>query len=205
MATLSGSRAFRLRGVIGVVLIAPVLLAILVSYPLIRPGSGWNLVMDIVGWGCYVTYVLFRIWAMLFLGGRKDSQLQTEGPYSITRNPLYVGSLFFALAVAFLFKSLLVAGMIVIIGIVYQRGVITAEEKVLEGFFGDAFREYCRRTPRFWPKLSLHHAPATVTVNLKDFKVEMRRQLMAAFLPIAAQAITYLRSQPGWPHWFMIP
>ncbi|TIL80128.1 MAG: isoprenylcysteine carboxylmethyltransferase family protein, partial [Mesorhizobium sp.] len=36
--------------------------------------------------------VVGRLWSTLYIGGRKSSEVVTGGPYSITRNPLYVFS-----------------------------------------------------------------------------------------------------------------
>ncbi|MGO7726914.1 hypothetical protein ACC713_12320 [Rhizobium johnstonii] len=32
--------------------------------------------------------IIGRIWSTIYIGGRKNSALVTQGPYSITRNPL---------------------------------------------------------------------------------------------------------------------
>ncbi|HEY9212134.1 MAG TPA: isoprenylcysteine carboxylmethyltransferase family protein, partial [Ancylobacter sp.] len=37
--------------------------------------------------------VIGRLWATLYIGGRKNASLVTAGPYSITRNPLYCFSI----------------------------------------------------------------------------------------------------------------
>ncbi len=46
-------------------------------------------------WGITAIFVAIagRAWVLLYIGGRKNSELVTYGPYSITRNPLYVFSL----------------------------------------------------------------------------------------------------------------
>ncbi|TGS89835.1 isoprenylcysteine carboxylmethyltransferase family protein, partial [bacterium M00.F.Ca.ET.177.01.1.1] len=36
--------------------------------------------------------IVGRLWSTLYIGGRKSSEVVTGGPYSITRNPLYVFS-----------------------------------------------------------------------------------------------------------------
>jgi protein-S-isoprenylcysteine O-methyltransferase Ste14 len=41
---------------------------------------------------------LIRVYAALFIGGWKNQRLAAVGPYAMTRNPLYVGSLFATLA-----------------------------------------------------------------------------------------------------------
>jgi peroxiredoxin len=82
------------------------------------------------------------------VGGVKDKVLQTTGPYSITRNPLYVGGFCFALSIAFFLKSSSLALLTLAASAAYVRWVVPAEEEVLESIFGEAFREYKRRTPR---------------------------------------------------------
>ena len=82
---------------------------------------------------------------------RKDEQLATTGPYSVTRNPLYLGS------------SLLAAGFIIagfsiwaglLVGIyfgVFYYAVIRNEEQDLRKHFGAQFEAYAARVPLFFP------------------------------------------------------
>jgi protein-S-isoprenylcysteine O-methyltransferase Ste14 len=83
---------------------------------------------------------------------RKDEQLATTGPYSVTRNPLYLGS-------AILAAGFIVAGYSVwaglIVGLyftVFYTAVIRNEEADLHKLFGSAFEEYTARVPVFFPR-----------------------------------------------------
>jgi protein-S-isoprenylcysteine O-methyltransferase Ste14 len=83
---------------------------------------------------------------------RKDEQLATTGPYSVTRNPLYLGS-------AILAAGFIVAGYSVwaglIVGLyfaVFYTAVIRNEEADLRKLFGAAFEEYAARVPVFFPR-----------------------------------------------------
>jgi len=205
MRKLEDSYAFRLRGKIGKALFAPALIAIIFSRPLIEDGSIADLAMYVTGWLFFTLYMMFRLWATLYVGGRKDSELQTEGPYSITRNPLYVGTFCLALSTACFYKSLSLIVLILIGFIIYSRLVIKAEEGVLEDIFGEQFRRYCERTPRFFPSFARYHSPDTVTVKLIGLRTELKRLWMSVLVPITAAIISRLHTIPSWPDWFRLP
>jgi protein-S-isoprenylcysteine O-methyltransferase Ste14 len=84
---------------------------------------------------------------------RKDEQLAIAGPYSVTRNPLYLGSAI--LAAGFIIAGYsLWAGLIVgLYFAVFYYAVIRNEEADLRKRFGAPFDEYAARVPLFFPSL----------------------------------------------------
>jgi protein-S-isoprenylcysteine O-methyltransferase Ste14 len=102
---------------------------------------------------------LIRIWAAGYID--KGKALATAGPYSITRNPLYIGSLIMGLGV-------LVAGrlywFLIPFGILYLLlyiPVMKREEQELRQGYGDAFIAYAGRVPRFFPSFRPASGPAS--------------------------------------------
>jgi len=80
-----------------------------------------------------------RVWASLYLGGRKNATLVQAGPYSLCRNPLYFFSAVGALGIAIQSHRVLVAlALLLFLLVVYTR-TIRAEERRLAATFGDAF------------------------------------------------------------------
>ena len=61
---------------IGIIFLFPIGVAISFSYPMIKEDSFLDLLLDGLGWGLFLTYIAFRLWATLYIGGRKDKQLQ---------------------------------------------------------------------------------------------------------------------------------
>jgi protein-S-isoprenylcysteine O-methyltransferase Ste14 len=77
----------------------------LTSYPFVPEGALLYGVMEAVAFMFYLAGLGFRFWATLYLGGRKGSSVIAEGPYSVCRNPLYLGSFLLAIASAFFIQS----------------------------------------------------------------------------------------------------
>jgi protein-S-isoprenylcysteine O-methyltransferase Ste14 len=83
---------------------------------------------------------------------RKDAELTTTGPYSYTRNPLYLGSAVLALGFAIAGRN---AWMLLVLGVFFIAvywPVIRSEEEFLRGRFPE-FDAYAREVPRFFPRL----------------------------------------------------
>lgn len=80
---------------------------------------------------------------------RPTTALVTEGIFRRTRNPLYVGIIITQYAVALIFALDWLLLLIVPNWIVLHFAVVTREERYLERKFGDAYRRYKERVPRY--------------------------------------------------------
>lgn len=204
LGTVRSAFGFRHRGSIGVALLVPFGLAALLSAPALAANSIAALSLTAAGWMAFLVYAGFRVWATLHVGGHKDRELQTEGPYSLCRNPLYLGSFAFAIAVTCFLKSVTFGAALLPAVLLYLQYVVRAEEHFLELRFQEDYRAYCRRTPRFWPRWSALRTPAFVRVDLKRLKQEAVRLGRAGLFIIALQALVQLRGAAWWPHWFTL-
>jgi protein-S-isoprenylcysteine O-methyltransferase Ste14 len=85
---------------------------------------------------------------------RKNRELAVSGPYAFTRNPLYVGNFLIGLGfVIMVNRPVLVAVFGILFALIYSA-LIREEEAVLAERFGDAYRDYLKRVPRFFPRLA---------------------------------------------------
>jgi Phospholipid methyltransferase len=83
---------------------------------------------------------------------RKHESLATSGPYEWTRNPLYFGSMVLGAGFLLATASWIAAAVAVLYVLVFYPGVIGREEEELRAEYGQAFDDYARRVPRFWPR-----------------------------------------------------
>ena len=78
--------------------------------------------------------------------------LITEGILKRVRNPMYLGILFIYLAFICLTISIISMVLFVIIIILYNR-MVNYEESILEQLFGEEYKEYKKKVPKWMPKL----------------------------------------------------
>jgi protein-S-isoprenylcysteine O-methyltransferase Ste14 len=102
---------------------------------------------------------LFRVWGTAYIGGSvvqsqsmHAQNIVAAGPYRYLRNPLYLGSFLFALAMAVLMPPSGAVFVAVAIGLQLIR-LILREESFLATQQGEAYREYKRQVPRLFPSL----------------------------------------------------
>jgi len=90
---------------------------------------------------------------------RKNKELSTKGPYSLSRNPLYLGTFFIASGVMiqitsadFIRNILLWAFIVISFSYIYYK-TIKSEEKFLSEKFGDVFKNYIQSVPCLIPNV----------------------------------------------------
>jgi len=119
---------------------------------------------------------LGRMWCSLYIAGYKDQVLITQGPYSMTRNPLYFFSAFGALGVGFCTETFTFPVLLLTVMILYYPLVVRKEERRLRERFGREFDDYAHRVPVFFPDFSLFSEPDTCVVK----PVVYRRHMFSA-------------------------
>lgn len=125
--------------------------------------------------------IAFR-WSAMYVGGRKWRALVTERPYCIVRNPLYVGSFLRALSVGCFLKSIVVLSTVVL--------VISSAERQLKTFFGDAYREYRRRTPGRIPAASQFNTSPLTGYQERRTRPVLKSRLSLAFVLMITVSVT---------------
>ena len=120
----------------------------------------WNFDVALAGAVLLVASTLLALWARWTLGTmwssiptvRQHHLLRTDGPYRITRHPIYTGILGMLLGSAMIvgFGPLLLA-LVVFGGIFAYR--IPREEQLMIETFGDRYVRYQHQVPRLIPFL----------------------------------------------------
>ncbi len=95
--------------------------------------------------------VALRAWSAGYI--RKNQELTQTGPYAMTRNPLYLGSLLITLGFGLASGSLYIAAFLLVAFLAIYLPTITAEELYLRANFS-AFDAYATRVPRLLPSFS---------------------------------------------------
>ncbi len=156
------------------------------------PAVGY--ILDAVAYVLVVLGMLTRLWSTLYIGGRKDEELQVIGPYSIVRNPLYVGSALLGLGLSCISGNPLVLLIVVIYFTVQYRITIRHEERALTALFGEIFTAYMQRVPSFIPQLALFDPTPPDTINLGPLYKEIRHSLFYLIVILLWQTVTALQT-----------
>jgi protein-S-isoprenylcysteine O-methyltransferase Ste14 len=142
------------------------LYAVVLSVVLQTPQAEWRWITVDVPWLRALGLVLlvlataFTLWARVVLGTmwsstavvKQDHTLRTDGPYRVTRHPIYTGML------GMLVGTALLGGVgrwavVLAVGVVYAAVKIRAEERLLGAEFPEDYPRYRERVPQLVPGL----------------------------------------------------
>jgi protein-S-isoprenylcysteine O-methyltransferase Ste14 len=149
-------------------------------------------------WGGYLLILAglaIRIWSTMYIGQRKSKELITEGPFSMSRNPLYVGSFFVVIGIALSLVNyvLLLAALFITVPLHFI--VVLSEEEHLMELFGKQYAEYKRRTPRFWFRISNFRTSDQITVSPRSIYRVTAESSMVLMIPVIEDIIELLHDK----------
>jgi len=177
----------------------------LLSSPRIIPGSVLNDRLIGAAYALLFLGVLLRIWSIAYIHSRKTIAVVTTGPYSLCRNPLYLGTLMIVTAHLMIVQSITLAAFFLPIVLLYIWGVVPAEEAVLRSRHGAIYDAYCTRVSRWLPMFS----PQAFARNPFSWSPAVRRELECAgwwlLTALATHLVCSYRMAAWWQHPFMWP
>ena len=171
--------------------------------------SGWEKSWPLMGSLLFLAGILLvgvatlgRAWCSLYIAGYKTSTLVTQGPYSISRNPLYFFSAIGVLGVGLCSETLLIPAILLVGFALYYPMVIRGEEAKLLEMHTAAFQGYLASTPRFFPRLSQLQEPEQYPVNPRVFRKHLAEGLLFVWLVGVFEIVEALHRM-GWvaTHW----
>ena len=181
-----GAFLFRWRSYLPLILLPPIGMAIARFH---QPGAsaasdyGWEILSvtaALVGWllRCYTVGVAAPGTSGRQTRSFKAESLNTTGPYSVVRHPLYLGNLVIAVALSSFPRVWIVPPLVGLAAIAYYACIARREEEFLRQRFGDMFKRWAARVPMMIPAPGLW-VPSD---HRFDWRIPLRREYYALAL-----------------------
>jgi len=95
--------------------------------------------------------MFFRAWSSGYIN--KDQELAIDGPYSLTRNPLYFGNLIIGSGIAVACNNVPSFLIFIVYYFTFFTFLIVVERKRLRKRFGPQYDEWAKQANLFFPKI----------------------------------------------------
>jgi protein-S-isoprenylcysteine O-methyltransferase Ste14 len=108
--------------------------------------------IQMTGWALLGVGFLLASWAVLEAGDQRISspeKLIINGPYCVSRNPMYLGWMSGYIGLGFIFASPWILILFPLVFAYNHFFDIKGEETYLHEIFGPVYEEYCKRVPRY--------------------------------------------------------
>lgn len=179
----------------------------LVALPFIQPqgNRGFHEILEWIGQFLIIVGIIGRSWCTMYIGGQKFKDVIQSGPYSLSRNPLYMFSFIAAFGAGLQSGSLTFAVAALVIVFFVFDATIRNEEVVLAEKFGAPYDAYVARVPRYGPRFSTWKDEERLTVAMPlVYKTLMDGLVFFAIVP-AAELIDWLQEAGKLPVLLRLP
>lgn len=162
-------------------------------------------IMEWAGHVLVILCVLGRSYCSAYIGGRKNDEVICEGPFSIVRNPLYVFSFIGIAGIGLQSGMVTLPVLLLLVFALYYPKVVAREEAFLLHKFGDVYRDYMQKTPRWWPRWENWIEPEYISTQPRLLRESMRDAAMFfVALPIF-ELLDALRANGLLPVYLLLP
>ena len=112
----------------------------------------YDTLISIIGFIIYMIGITYYSAAWITIAKSEKGELFTHGPYKFSRHPVYISSAILFLGAGLISQSWFYLGLSIVVGISHMHNAL-AEEKICLAVFGDDYRTYMDKTPRWfgWP------------------------------------------------------
>jgi protein-S-isoprenylcysteine O-methyltransferase Ste14 len=125
--------------------------------PLPFAEGGFGAALRILGLGCVAAALSIDVWAFrtlrrhstTILPHEAASALVTQGPFGLSRNPIYLANLLLVAGLGLALGRLWFVLLLPALALALQELAIKREERHLEARFGAAWRDYAARVRRW--------------------------------------------------------
>ena len=107
-----------------------------------------NTIWFIIGLLIYLPVMCFLILGIINFASTPTDELVTKGVYSVSRNPSYVSDVLVKMSIGIACLSWLFL-LVAIADFILLSTIISAEEQFLLENYGNDYRDYLNRTPRW--------------------------------------------------------
>ncbi len=148
----------------------PVIFVAIFVRPSWDPESTGAFFIEFAGYMFLILGLSVRIWSILYVGGKKSQELVTDGPYSLCRNPLYVGTFLLTIGAGLCFENLLM--LLTMLATIVPAHMMAArlEEKHLVAKFPQEYPLYTKKVPSFWPRVENYHSRELLSVSMRAIR-----------------------------------
>lgn len=154
---------------------------------LARPSRTSLLIGAVVG----LVGIVIRAWAAGYL--RKQEALATNGPYALTRNPLYFGSVILASGFILAGDSIWGGAIVELYLLVFYPVVMRREESELQQHYGEEYAAYAARIPLFLPRLRFSRSLESAQVRFSRRLYLQNREYQAAIGFVLGLAVLWAK------------
>jgi protein-S-isoprenylcysteine O-methyltransferase Ste14 len=172
-------------------LFVPAIAFALVSQHVYVENGFWDTTWEVLSFLILLVAAFGRVWCAAYISGRKNHELVADGPYSLTRNPLYFFSFLGFIGAGLAFEKLTAALVFVVVFFFSHWPTILAEESKLRKKFGETYDDYAKSVPRFWPRIGRMNLPDAITFSPRIFNRAVLHCSFIMLVYILAHLIEY--------------
>jgi protein-S-isoprenylcysteine O-methyltransferase Ste14 len=152
--------------------------------------------LNAAGMGLILFGFLFRISARGYKEEKSSNgnALVKDGPYAIIRNPMYFGTFIIGTGVVVMLLELWFIFLFAAVFFMIYIPQMKKEERVLLERFGQEYKEYCKLTPKYFPRFD-YLFRLNQYISLKPFwiKKEIISLVTTVFIVIMIETWEYAR------------